>query len=169
MCLSRFHLLTLACAYCALFSAFESQAQLQWPASWQLEVGTSAHVAGYSDDGKWLGTRMVYEAFCRWAALEPEPPEPPGQIHELAIQDASDPVLEALEAACFVHYHDREMRDLLPLSPQNRSAGFDRLRRDYPRRRDFKAWRIEGPADRAAEILQTLGFQVESLKLPPGA
>jgi erythronate-4-phosphate dehydrogenase len=127
------------------------------------------HVAGYSDDGKWLGTRMVYEAFCRWAALDPEPPEPPGQVHELAIPDASDPVLEALEAACFVQYHDREMRDLLPLSPQSRSAGFDRLRRDYPRRRDFKAWQIEGPAGRAAEILQALGFQVVFRELPPGA
>ena len=80
MCLSRFHLLTLACAFCALFSAFESQAQLQWPASWQLEVGTSAHVAGYSGD---IGHRGDYGVLSdtQWHLIQPG-----GGLHARAVQ-----------------------------------------------------------------------------------
>ncbi|MBT8047425.1 MAG: 4-phosphoerythronate dehydrogenase [Gammaproteobacteria bacterium] len=34
-------------------------------------VVATPHVAGYSNDGKRLGTWMVYQAFCKWAALTP--------------------------------------------------------------------------------------------------
>jgi hypothetical protein len=35
---------------------------------------------------------------------------------------------------------------------------FDRLRREYPSRRDFHAWRIHGLDNNAASILKKLGF-----------
>jgi len=67
----------------------------------------------------------------------------------------------ALDAACFVQLHDSELRALADASPEQRAAGFHRLRRNYPLRRDFKAWRIHTGDAEAARLLRSLGFQVE--------
>ena len=44
------------------------------------------HVAGYSDDGKYEGTRMVYRAFCAAAGLKPQSMAVPTQPLQLQIQ-----------------------------------------------------------------------------------
>jgi erythronate-4-phosphate dehydrogenase len=124
-------------------------------------VGTP-HVAGYSDDGKYAGTRMVYEAFCEFFRLEARPMAMPGQSPELHIQAGQDPIAAALEAACFVQSHDEALRALARQNAADRVLGFDRLRREYPSRRDFQAWRLhcDQPAD--APTLARLGFRVET-------
>jgi erythronate-4-phosphate dehydrogenase len=118
------------------------------------------HVAGYSDDGKRNGTLMVYAAFCRWAGLQavqslPElDTKPPLQLTRS--EDALD---IALDASCFVRSHDAALRALAPLSAEHRAAGFDRLRRDYPKRRDFKGWRVHTMDTATATLFRALGFQ----------
>jgi erythronate-4-phosphate dehydrogenase len=122
------------------------------------------HVAGYSSDGKLNGTTQVYRAFCKWAGAEPAPPASwPGKPPQLAIPDDEDGVTKALESACFVRRHDSLLRELSKLSVQDRAAGFDRLRRDYPERRDFHAWNIHCGQSRTAQILGNMGF---SLSVP---
>jgi erythronate-4-phosphate dehydrogenase len=120
------------------------------------------HIAGYSDDGKRLGTLMVYTAFCAWAGLEPaRVATAPGDGQRLDVPAGEDVLGSALDAACFVQLHDSELRALADVSPEQRAAGFDRLRRNYPLRRDFKAWRIHTGDAGAARLLRSLGFQVE--------
>ena len=124
-------------------------------------VVATPHVAGYSDDGKRKGTQMVYRAFCKWAGLTPcRPPEASGNPLVLDISAGEDAVSIALDAACFVHRHDREMRALSSLGPGQRAIEFDRLRRDYPPRRDFQAWSILCQNTEQALILRKLGFRV---------
>jgi erythronate-4-phosphate dehydrogenase len=117
------------------------------------------HVAGYSDDGKRNGTHTVYRAFCRWARLSPfQPGAAPGPVPLLELQPGEDPLEKALEATCFVRRHDAWMRELIPLPREARAIEFDRLRRDYPPRRDFQAWRVCCTDPAQASLLNKMGF-----------
>jgi len=119
------------------------------------------HVAGYSADGKLRGTLMVYRAFCHWAGLQPVPdpaiPQEPPRLHIPAGQAA---LTSALDAACFVRRHDSQMRALADLPTDLRAAQFDRLRRDYPLRRDFGAWQVHVDDAGSEQTLRRLGFHV---------
>ena len=126
-----------------------------------LEATTVAtpHVAGYSDDGKRQGTLMVYAAFCAWAGLTPvAPPEPPGAAPRLHVEAGKNALPQAMDAACFVRRHDAAMRLLTGLSIERRAQEFDRLRREYPPRRDFQAWRIECADLESARLCHHVGF-----------
>jgi len=128
-----------------------------------LELSTVAtpHVAGYSTEGRLLGTRMVYEAFCSWAGLQPEPKEPPaGPTPELDLPTEGDPLGAALEASCFVPTHDAALRASIDLGSTERRQTFDRLRREYPPRRDFPAWRLHCADLEIGRICRQLGFTV---------
>lgn len=122
------------------------------------------HVAGYSNDGKYNGASQVYRAFCNWAG-EPEQPVPalPTGNRRLMLTDETDALSQALDAACFVREHDEAMRQLTRLSAQLIPIEFDRLRREYPARRDFHGWCIEGARPDDAARLQQLGFTIGSI------
>jgi erythronate-4-phosphate dehydrogenase len=137
-----------------------------WPGEPQIDpelvkatTVATPHVAGYSFDGKLNGTLMVYRAFCDWMD---EPPITPavddGEVLELDLHAVKNPISTALKAACFVPRHDSAMRRLIDLAPGERAIMFDRLRREYPSRRDFHAWRIHGLDHNAASTLKRLGF-----------
>jgi erythronate-4-phosphate dehydrogenase len=137
-----------------------------WPGEPRVDAGllraaivATPHVAGYSDDGKRRGTLMVYAAFCAWAGLERvAPPPPPAAPPPLHVASGEDALARALDAACFVRRHDAALRELAGASAGARAAGFDRLRRDYPPRRDFAAWRIECPDLESARLCHNVGF-----------
>lgn len=128
-------------------------------------VVATPHVAGYSLDGKRNGTGIVYRAFCDWAGIEPVAvpaggSSATGAMPELVLSPGDDPVTAALESSCFVARHDEAMARLAPLSPEQRAAEFDRLRREYPPRRDFQAWRVRGADTAGAALLARLGFSI---------
>jgi erythronate-4-phosphate dehydrogenase len=124
-------------------------------------VVATPHVAGYSDEGKRNGTHIVYRAFCEWAGLQPfKPGEPSGDRLELDIAVGEDAISKALDAACFVRRHDEAMRALSTLEPGDRALEFDRLRREYPYRRDFHAWTIRCQDSQTAKVLEGLGFSL---------
>jgi len=139
-----------------------------WPGEPRVDAGllratavATPHVAGYSDDGKRQGTWIVYQAFCDWAGLAAQPyPAPPGDPPSLRIETGRDALTQAFDAACFVRRHDSAMRRLADLSPERRAAQFDRMRRDYPPRRDFQAWKILGADLESGRLCHNLGFTV---------
>jgi erythronate-4-phosphate dehydrogenase len=117
------------------------------------------HVAGYSDDGKRKGTLLVYAAFCAWAGFTPvAPPAPAADPPLLRIEPGENALARAMDAACFVRWHDAAMRELTGLSLRRRAREFDRLRRDYPPRRDFRAWRIQCADLESARLCHNVGF-----------
>ena len=137
-----------------------------WPGEPEIDVAlleavtvATPHVAGYSDDGKRRGTLMVYAAFCAWAGVAPvAPPAAPDEPPVLRIAAGEAVLSRALDAACFVRRHDSAMRAMADLAPASRVREFDRLRRDYPHRRDFQAWRIACPDLESARLCHNLGF-----------
>ena len=138
-----------------------------WPGEPLIDAGmlrtttvATPHVAGYSDDGKRRGTLMVYTAFCSRAGLDPValPPLPSPAPFSLELEAGENALGKALDAACFVRRHDNAMRELAGVSVEARAVGFDRLRRDYPPRRDFQAWRIRCPDRESERLCRAVGF-----------
>jgi erythronate-4-phosphate dehydrogenase len=122
-------------------------------------VGTP-HIAGYAVDGKLRGLAQVCDAL--WAFLGHAEP---ANVHP-ALSLASAGVLpngirswqEAALHAYDPRADDARLRAALLAPPLSRAAAFDRLRRDYPVRREFSAWRIGGVDSALTRELQAAGF-----------
>ncbi|MGD2137037.1 MAG: 4-phosphoerythronate dehydrogenase PdxB [Gammaproteobacteria bacterium] len=125
------------------------------------------HIAGYSLDGKFRGTEMIYGAACRyfgqtpqWHAQDDLPPAP-----SLAAPECGEVMSEiraAVLAAYDIRRDDLRLRHMLDLPAAERLAWFDRLRKDYPVRREFAQCGIAtaGMTGTSVEKLRRLGFQV---------
>jgi erythronate-4-phosphate dehydrogenase len=134
----------------------------------KVQLGTP-HIAGYSLDGKLRGTEMIYRAACahvgrpvHWQAADDLPA---GLSVDLrGLRDM--PLLAKLQAAVFACYDirldDANLRQQLALPAAERPARFDRLRKEYPVRREFPQANITTgePDGDLARVLALLGFCV---------
>jgi len=122
------------------------------------DIGTP-HIAGYSFDGKVNGTRMIYEAACKHfnlsATWRPELPAAPISFIELAPtgRDEEDALRQVINQVYDITSDDAALR-------KARADGFDKLRAEYPVRREFFNTRVSVPG--ASQSLRTkltaLGF-----------
>lgn len=100
------------------------------------------HIAGYSFEGKVEGTRMIrarlgeLEGLTSWSVppLEPAPLQAPGTVGTDSWAAFCDLVLAAYD----LEGDDRRTRAILPLEDLARGEAFDRLRKEYPIRREFR-------------------------------
>lgn len=124
------------------------------------------HIAGYSFDGKVNGTRQIYEALCASlglpAAWDPRPLLPPPECPEITVNaEAPDAVHGAVRAVYDIMADDARMREIaLQDGPEAQAAFFDRLRKEYPRRREFFNTRVQfvGQNERLKRTLKGLDF-----------
>lgn len=130
-----------------------------------VDIGTP-HIAGYSYDGKVNGTRQIYEAACAFLGQEPvwdpSPLLPPPEVPEWSIDpEAPDALSGAVRAVYDIMHDDAAMRGLLSAPEAERAAGFDYLRKHYPRRREFFNTRIRfiHPAPALKQRFEGVGFQ----------
>ena len=131
---------------------------------------TTPHIAGYSFDGKVNGTRQIYEAACAFLGVtptwDPAPLLPEPDVPEVYVNGAAAPIQSELEATVAKAYSiledDARMRLLLTMPSAERGPYFDRLRKEYPRRREFHNTRaIVSPRNTAvSDTLRHLGFRV---------
>lgn len=131
-------------------------------------IGT-AHIAGYSSDAKQRGTRMIYDRIRTYLDRTDndihDPILPRNDFHSLALSDQVEP-LEAAAMAVLSGYDVRSdgasLTGILDLEEGARGDYFDRLRNNYPLRREFPAMEVElqscSPA--VAETLSALGFRI---------
>lgn len=130
----------------------------------RVAIGTP-HIAGYSFDGKVNGTRMIYEAACRFlgcaSAWDPAPLLPEPECAELRVVPGAGAVRDAVRAVYDIMQDDARMRRIADVSEEARGAYFDRLRKEYPRRRElFNTIAVVHPPDSALETcLRGLGFE----------
>ena len=110
------------------------------------------HIAGYSYDGKVQGTRMVGSALRRWLALPPLAAAECGGGVEQRDRRSGPGEWRALLAAMPGIYDiaadDRRMRVALQQAT-DRVQAFERLRRDYPVRREASFYRSDSGAPHA--------------------
>jgi erythronate-4-phosphate dehydrogenase len=148
----------------ACLDVWEKEPQADYELLEFLDIGT-AHIAGYSLDGKIRATRMILEQLAdflgrdaRWEGSHLLPPE---TTIAVGAADPADGVLcSAVLSAYNILEDDARLRALSRLDSENAAAGFDRLRNEYNFRPEFAHYRIESPSlDRdTLRILRELGF-----------
>jgi erythronate-4-phosphate dehydrogenase len=129
-------------------------------------IGTP-HIAGYSFDGKVNGTKMIYEAACaafgKTPTWSPQPESLPAPKHVTiaarAKKDLDAATHTVVKTAYDIRADDARLRRLLDMPPGERAAHFDKLRKEYPIRREWFATTVktDDPALRAR--LGALGFR----------
>ena len=133
-------------------------------------IGTP-HIAGYSFDGKVNGTRQIYEAACAFLGVEPTwdaspllpAPECPEVRVDGSAKNAEAVLREAVRKVYAIHSDDKAMRGLFDVAEADRGAFFDKLRKNYPRRREFFNTRaVIHPKNPVLETMFSgVGFQCE--------
>lgn len=134
-----------------------------------VDIATS-HVAGHSHDGKLLGTRTVYESLCSFLYTKPirdYRDALPGILVLKPMMNArrgsvEEIVSDILKIVYDIRRDDRALRKTVLIPPDERRIYFDNLRGNYPVRREFSAYHIDGshlPHD-VQHILRALGFNM---------
>lgn len=125
------------------------------------------HIAGYSHPARLRGTGMIVDALAQflgraapWSPSELLDEESPIEITlRPDVDHARQSVRAAVASAYDIRFDDAALRQLLRLTPAERAAGFDRLRREYRKRMEFPFHCVRSaPAGETREILQKLGF-----------
>jgi erythronate-4-phosphate dehydrogenase len=124
------------------------------------------HIAGYSLDGKIVGTRMMLEACCNFldvavptmAIAEIEPP----RIHLPEHLVGAALIRAAVQKVYAASADDQRMRAALQ-NVRGTAVGvaFDALRKNYPERREFSAYAIanwKNFSDKQRAVLSGVGF-----------
>ncbi|MFC2119696.1 4-phosphoerythronate dehydrogenase [Bacteroidota bacterium] len=128
----------------------------------------SAHIAGYSLEGKVNGTKMIYDALCRFTNQQNdwEPKLP--SVENNIIDVSSTKKIEEKLHFIFNHIYkieadDSEMREMVEMDSDSRAAYFDKLRKEYPFRREFTNYTvlIEENDKELKSILGTFRFNVK--------
>lgn len=131
-------------------------------------LGT-AHIAGYSLEGKANATRMVREAICRhfWNSSRWDPSEdlPVSDTTEIRVGSEQLPAQEILRRAvaqCYdITFDDGEMRRSLAMPIAERPEHFRKLRASYRIRREFSSVKVHLPEKYATleTTFRALGFR----------
>ncbi|MCL7945813.1 4-phosphoerythronate dehydrogenase PdxB [Marinobacter sp. ATCH36] len=128
------------------------------------------HIAGYSLEGKVQGSEMVYQGLSRYMGLPARKkagqflPEP--ALAKLSFTSAAEEMDSANIAirSCYdPRQDDARMRLAMALSAEERGPAFDRLRRDYPVRREFSSVKIQlkGTSKSMQDTFRALGFKLK--------
>lgn len=128
------------------------------------------HIAGHSFEGRVMGTVMVYREVCKFLAIpavwshEPLMPPPLVPLLEMeALGRCSQEILrEVVRQVYDIEADDQRFRETAVFDETARKQHFDRLRRDYPERREFQytAVNLRGGSPALRETLAGLGFSV---------
>jgi erythronate-4-phosphate dehydrogenase len=132
-----------------------------------VDLGTP-HIAGYSFDGKVNGTRMIYEAACKFFKLPPSwspnlPPPPVPRI-ELTVSSGEDDeeMLRRVGKRIYDITADHAALRRNVQAPDGIGAGFDKLRAEYPVRREFfnTELSLRGASESLRAKFAALGFKM---------
>jgi erythronate-4-phosphate dehydrogenase len=136
----------------------------------RVALGTP-HIAGYSLDGKLRGTQMIHAAVCASLGTEPEwgvgqvlPEAPLLHIRGGTGRPVEAVVYDAVTGCYDVRADDTRLRVIQTMEPAARPAYFDRLRKEYPVRREFAATPllVDGLTRAQARALSGSGFEVRA-------
>jgi erythronate-4-phosphate dehydrogenase len=160
----------------AVLDVWEGEPEIDTALLEKVEISTP-HIAGYSLEGKLNGLIAVYRAACayfgheeRWLRETPPPAERVREV-DISLQPPEACAIEqAVKTSCNIEKDDERLKKMIRLPPGERAPYFDRLRREYPLRREFAHYRIilsrysNGSIKKVGEVravLASLGFQLD--------
>ena len=105
------------------------------------KVGT-AHIAGYSFEGKVNGTRMIYDSLCQYYKIKPvwQPELPKIERIDLKIPEGKtdeERVYKLFATIYNIQNDNTKLRVISKYRSNDQAGYFDKLRKDYPIRREF--------------------------------
>jgi len=128
----------------------------------------SAHIAGYSVEGKVNGTKMIYDSLCRFTNKQNDWELKLPTLENDVINVTSVKVFEEKLHFIFNHIYnivpdDSEMREMIKMDNDSRTAYFDKLRKEYSLRREFTNYTIliEKTNKQLKGILEAFRFKVK--------
>ncbi len=106
------------------------------------------HIGGYSFEGKVNGTKMIYDALCRYLKVQQtwKPKLPRIEFNELKLPKSSNEerrLYNLFSSIYNIEKDDEQMRKILDYKPGEQSVYFDLLRKKYPLRREFNNYIIK--------------------------
>lgn len=143
-----------------VLDVWESEPDLSLPLMARVDIGT-AHIAGYTLEGKARGTTQVFEAYSCYLGQ----PQQIALASLLPIAECShiklNGVLDEGKLKRLIHLvydvrrDDARLRNVAVLMGE-----FDRLRKYYQERREWSSLRVQCHDSASAELLLKLGFNV---------
>jgi erythronate-4-phosphate dehydrogenase len=136
----------------------------------KVQIGTP-HIAGHSYDGKVLGTQIIYQRACEFLGVQPKsvnaPNNPPTLIDVESLSSRSTEQ-ELLNQIILTAYdvrvdHQRFLNTVANIADDQLAPAFHKLRKEYPKRKEFAQYSIEEKHISNLEIsglLKRLGFNV---------
>jgi len=134
----------------------------------RVAIGT-AHIAGYSLEGKIRATQMVYHQVCKYLGAGADDTSASRGINDFkngisftSIEEEDEILRFAVLAGYDVRSDSAALRRILDLDVAERVAYFDDLRRSSMMRREFSAMTVSLPAGYGVlrDQLTALGFEV---------
>ncbi len=128
---------------------------------------TTAHIAGYSLEGKARGTEMLYRALCQHLKVPVEKSLknflPETGINQIEINQQFDEILlnQLVKIVYDVRRDDGLFRQQIGHQYIN-SHAFDQIRKTYPVRREFSAIQIDMAKQTKCDVFYQLGFSKSS-------
>jgi len=127
----------------------------------------TAHIAGYSLEGKVNDTKMIYDALCKFCKIEPtwQPKLPAiGRIDlKLSKSKSDEEKLSNLFSSVYdIEKDDMSLREISNYKLNEQAGYFDLLRKNYPVRREFSNFTVHlSEKDKHLKpILQSFRFKV---------
>lgn len=130
-------------------------------------IGTP-HIAGYSVEGKVNGTLMVYRALCDFIGIKPTWKPALPEVEENFIipgeYTSVEKVLDEIISRVYdIKKDDLDLRKILSENNTGVVEHFDKLRKNYPYRREFSNYEIyTGSNIQLEEILGSLRFKINN-------
>ena len=128
----------------------------------------SAHVAGYSLEGKINGTKMIYDALCRFTNQPnnwgPKLPTVENNIIDVSsVKNLEEKLHLIFKQIYNIEKDDSEMREMVEMDNDSKAAHFDKLRKEYPLRREFTSYTIliKETDKRLNGLLEAFRFKVK--------
>ncbi len=151
----------------AILDVWEREPDIDIDLLQQVFLGT-AHIAGYSLDGKLNALRMVYEEVCRHFGFDAVWQVDTGVLGETprvcvpADVFTSQDVLDLVVRRVYdIEYDDMQLREIMKVPAPQRGRYFMKLRAEYRIRREFFNTIVELPSQLASvgKTLDELGFK----------
>lgn len=150
-------------ALSVVLDVWEPEPELSSELLARVDIGT-AHIAGYTLEGKARGTTQVFEAWCRFIGRRQQTALadllPPPEFSEITL---TAPLDQALLKRLVHLVYDVRRDDALLRQVADLPGGFDRLRKQYQERREWSSLRVNCADEASAACLRALGFHAIAL------
>ncbi len=130
----------------------------------------TAHIAGYSLEGKVNGTKMIYDSLCKFCKIKPtwQPKLPAiGRIDlKLSKSKSDEEKLSNLFSSIYnIEKDDIILREISNYKLNEQAGYFDLLRKNYPVRREFSNFTVHlSETDKNLKpMLQSFRFKVKMI------